>query len=242
MPSGIDFTFDIKTKKTVYEDIDFNDLSGTITMKDHTLALHDIYFTNKAAEMQLSALYQSLRKDSLFFAMDFHLMNAQINDLLHLIPYFDSLVPMLKTFDGRGEFNIEAETSLWPNYQPKISTMRAAADVKGRNLTVNDNFTFTKITDILGVSQKGEYRVDSLDVQLAFFKNRLDLWPSQIGIGKYKALVDGYMTTDKYAEYHISVTESPFPIRHGLKIAGPLDELNFELEKSKYPNQRRRHH
>lgn len=237
VPKGIDLTLDLKTKKTVYEHLDFNDLRGLVSMKDNALTLHEISFTNKAARMQLSALYQSLSRDSLFFAMDFHLLDVQISDLLHLIPYFDTLVPMLKTFDGQGEVNLDVETNLWPSYQPKIHTMRAAADIKGQDLTVNDQFTFTKITDILHVSTNGEYRVDSLDVQLTFFKNQLDLWPSQLGIGRYKAIAEGYMTSDKYAEYHISITESPFPLHHGLKISGPFEKMKFELEESKHPNQ-----
>jgi hypothetical protein len=236
VPTGIDLAIDVKTKQTVYGDLDFNDLSGTITMKDSTLILHELSFTNKAADMQLSALYQSKDKDNLFFAMDFHLLNVQVNDLLHLVPYFDTLVPMLKTFDGQCEFNIDVETNLESNYRPQISTLRAAADVKGKDLTVNDQFTFTKITDLLGVSTNGEYRVDSLDVQLAFFENKLNIWPSQIAIGKYKAVADGFMTLEKNAEFHIALTESPFPMHHGLKISGPLDQLKFKLEDSKYPN------
>jgi hypothetical protein len=236
VPTGIDFTIDLNTKKTVYDDIDFNDLSGTITMKDSTLVLNELSFTNKAADMQLSALYQSSDKDNLFFAMDFHLMNAQFKDLLHIVPYFDTLVPMLKSFDGQGEFNIDVETRLGSNYHPKISTLRAAADIRGKNLTVNDHFTFTKITDLLGVSTNGEYCVDTLDVQLTFSDNQLNIWPSQIAIGKYSAIADGYLTVDKNAEFHIAVTESPVPLPLGLKLSGPLDKLKFHLESSKYPN------
>ena len=236
VPSGVDLAIDVNTKKTIYGSLDFNDLTGKITMKDNALILHEMSFTNKAAGMQLSAVYQAPHKDSLFFAMDFHLMDMQFKDLLHLIPYFDTLVPMLRTFDGQGEFNIDVETNLWPSYQPNISTLRAAADIKGKDLTVNDKFTFTKITDMLLVSTNGEYRVDTLDVQLAFLNNKLDLWPSQISIGKYKAIADGFMTTDKYAEYHLALTESPIPLRHGLKVSGPFDKLKFELEASKYPN------
>lgn len=235
VPEGIDLAIDLNTKKTVYGSIDFDDLRGTVTMKDNALVLQEISFTNKAARVQLSALYQSPHEDSLFFAMDLHLKDMQIKDLLHLVPYFDTLVPMLKTFDGQAEFNIDVETNLKPNYQPNISTLRAAADVKGKNLTVNDKFTFTKITDMLLVSTDGAYCVDTLDVQLAFFDKKLNLWPSQIAIGKYKAVADGYMTPDKYAEYHISLTETPFPLHHGLKISGPFDKLKFDLETSKYP-------
>ena len=236
VPMGVDLTFGIRTKKSLYDNFDLNNLSGTLTVKDGTLILQEIGFTNKAAEMQLTALYQSPRANNLFLAMDFHLLNVQINDLLHMVPYIDTLVPMLKTFDGQAEFHIGAETNLRSNYQPKISTLRAAADIEGKNLTVNDKFTFTKITDMLDVSTNGEYRVDSLDVQLTAFKDEIDLWPSQIAIGKYKVTVDGRMMLDKNGEYHLSVTQSPLPVRLGLKISGPLNKLEYKLEDCKYPN------
>ena len=236
VPMGVDFTFGIRTKKSLYDNFDLNNLSGSLTVKDGTLILQEIGFTNKAAEMQLTALYQSPRPNNLFLAMDFHLLNVQINDLLHMVPYIDTLVPMLKTFDGQAEFHIGAETNLRSNYQPKISTLRAAADIEGKNLTVNDKFTFTKITDMLDVSTNGEYRVDSLDVQLTAFKDEIDLWPSQIAIGKYKVTVDGRMMLDKNGEYHLSVTQSPLPVRLGLKISGPLNKLEYKLEDCKYPN------
>ena len=223
VPEGVDFNFVLNTKKSLFDNFDLNNLNGTMTVKDGTLILREIGFTNKAAEMQLTAMYQSPRKNNLFLAMDFHLLNVQINDLLTMIPYIDTLVPMLKTFDGQAEFHIGAETNLKSNYEPKISTLRAAADIEGKNLTVNDKFTFTKITDMLDVSTNGQYRVDSLDVQLTAFKDEIDLWPSQIAIGKYKVTVDGRMTLDKNGEYHLSVTQSPLPVRLGLKISGPFN-------------------
>ena len=236
VPEGIDFNFVLNTKKALYDNFDLNNLNGTMTVKDGTLLLREIGFTNKAAEMQLTAMYQSPRKNNLFLALDFHLLRVQINDLLTMIPYVDTLVPMLKSFDGQAEFHIGAETNLKSNYVPKISTLRAAADIEGRNLTVNDRFTFTRITDILDISTNGQYRVDSLDVQLTAFKDQIDLWPSQVAIGKYKVTVDGRMTLDKNGEYHLSVTQSPLPVRLGLKISGPLNKLEYKLEDCKYPN------
>jgi hypothetical protein len=237
VPEGVDFTFGIKTKKSLYDNFDLNNLSGGLTIKDGTLILQEVGFTNKAAEMQLTAMYQSPRKNNLLLAMDFHLLNVQIYDLLHMIPYIDTLVPMLKTFDGQAEFHIGAETNLRSNYEPKISTLRAAADIEGKNLIVKDRFAFTNITDMLKVSTDGEYKVDSLDVQLTAFKDEIDLWPSQIAIGKYKVTVDGRMTLDKNGEYHLSVTETPIflPNRMGLKLSGPINDLDYELESPKFP-------
>ena len=237
VPEGVDFTFDIKAKKALFDNFDLNQLNGGLSVKDGILILQEIGFTNKAAEMLLTAMYRSPRKNNLFLAMDFHLLNVQINDLLHMLPYVDTLVPMLKTFDGQAEFHIGAETNLRSNYEPKISTLRAAADIEGKNLTVKDEFTFNNIAKNLKISTDGEYRVDSLNLQLTAFKDEIDLWPSQVAIGDYKVTVDGRMTLDKNGEYHLTVTETPvfLPNRMGLKLSGPINNLEYEFEKPKFP-------
>lgn len=236
VPKGVDFYFGVKTKNAVYDNFDLNNLGGQLTVKDGTLILQEIGFTNKAAVMQLTAMYRSPRKNHLFLGMDFHLLDVQINDLLTMIPYIDTVVPMLRTFDGQAEFHIAAETYLKSNYQPKVSTMRAAADIEGQNLTVNDQLSFTKITDMLGVSTDGNYKIDSLDMQMTVFKDQVDLYPFMISIGKYKAVASGRQNLDKTCSYHISVTDSPLPTRLGLDISGSLGNLKFALAPCKYKN------
>ena len=236
VPEGVDFSFGVHAKKALYDNFDLNELGGTMTIKDGTLLLQEIGFTNKAAEMQLTAMYQSPRKNHLFLGMDFHLLHVEIYDLLHMIPEIDTLVPMLKTFDGKAEFHIAAQTNLKSNYDLKLSTLRACADIEGANLRVKDIASFTKITDMLDVSTNGEYRIDSIDVQLTAFKDEVDLWPFQIAIGKYKAIVEGHYNLDQTGEYHISVVQSPLPTRLGLKIYGPLNDLKYSIESVRYPN------
>lgn len=236
VPEGIDFSFGIHAKKALYGNFDLHDLGGTATVKDGTLLLREIGFTNEAAEMQLTAIYESPRRNHLFLGMDFHLLNVQIHDLLHLIPEIDTIVPMLKTFDGAAEFHIAAQTNLKSNYELKMSTLRASADIEGANLRVKDITSYTKITDMLKVSTNGEYKVDSIDIQLTVFRNEVDLWPFQVCLGKYKATIDGHYNLNTIGEYHISVTDSPLPTRLGLKISGPLNNLSYKLESCKYPH------
>ncbi len=236
VPETVDFTFDINSKSAIYGNFDLHDLGGQLTVKDGTLVLNQIGFTNKAAEMQLTAIYQSPRKNHLFLGMDFHLLDVQINDLISMIPVIDTLVPMLKTFDGNGEFHITAQTNLKSNYEPKISTLRAAADIEGQNLYVRDTASFTKTTNMLKISTNGEFKIDSLDVQLTVFRNEIDLYPFLISIGKYKAVASGRHNLDMSCNYHISVTDTPLPTRLGIDISGNMKNLKYSLAPCKYKN------
>ncbi len=236
VPRGIDFVFTIKSHKALYGNFDLNNLGGRLTVNNGKLILEEIGFTNEAAEMQLTAIYESPRRNHLFLGMDFHLLDVKFNDLIRMIPEVDTLVPMLKTFDGKGEFHITAQTNLNAKYEPKISTLRAAADIEGQNLYVKDTTSFSKITNFLKVSTNGEYRVDSLDVQLTVFRNEIDLYPFLITIGKYKAVASGRHTLDMNCDYHISVTDTPLAVRLGLDIKGPMNDLSYKLAPCKYKN------
>lgn len=236
VPRGVDFTFTIRSQKALYGNFDLNNLAGRLTVNKGKLILEEIGFTNEAAEMQLTAIYESPRRNHLFLGMDFHLLDVKFNDLIRMIPEVDTLVPMLKTFDGKGEFHITAQTNLNAKYEPKISTLRAAADIEGQNLYVKDTTSFSKITNFLKVSTDGEYRVDSLDVQLTVFKNEIDLYPFLITIGKYKAVASGRHTLDMNCDYHISVTDTPLAVRLGLDIKGPMNDLSYKLAPCKYKN------
>lgn len=236
VPRGFDFSFDINTQNAIYGNFDLHSLNGQLTVKDGTLVLNQIGFTNKAAKMQLTAIYQSPRKNHLFLGMDFHLLDVQINDLISMIPVIDTLVPMLKTFDGNGEFHIAAQTNLRSNYKPKISTLRAAADIEGHNLYVRDTASFTKTTNMLKISTNGEFKIDSIDVQLTVFRNEIDLYPFLLSIGKYKAVASGRHNLDMNCNYHISVTDTPLPTRLGIDISGNMKNLKYSLAPCKYKN------
>ena len=79
-----------------------------------------------------------------------------------MIPDIDTLVPMLKSFAGKAEFHIAAETYMKSNYDLKLSTLRGAAALNGQNLVLIDNETFTQIAKYLMFNKKTKNIVDSI--------------------------------------------------------------------------------
>ncbi len=50
----------------------------------------------------------------------------------------------------------------------------------------------------------------------------------------YKAVISGRHTTDNRFKYHISVTDTPLPVRLGLDISGTLEDLDYKLVPCQY--------
>ena len=236
VPKGIDISLYTSINEAYFQSDTARNVQGTVTVKDGTMILESMLFTTSAAKMQLTAMYKSPRKNHLYMGMDFHLLEIEIAELLKLIPDVDSIMPMLRSFSGKGEFHIAVETYLDSLYNLKKSTLRGASSVRGIDLVLMDGETFTEIAKTLRFNKKTENKIDSLSAEFTVFRNEVDVYPFLIVMDKYKAIVDGRHNLDMNFNYHISLIDSPLPLKLGVNVRGNLDDMKIRPAKAKYSN------
>ena len=227
VPKGIDLTLYTNLSEINFNNHSFNNVGGDVTIKDGVVVLQELGFSSDAAEMQLTAIYESPSVDDLFVELDFHLLNIEIDEMIDLIPAVDSVVPMLKSFSGKAQFHLAVETGLKPDYMPKMSTLIGAAAIEGKDLVVLDNEVFDGIKKKLLMSKNARNVIDSLDVEIQVLRNKVDLYPFLIHMDRYQAVIGGRHNINKALDcgYHISLTDSPLPIRLGVDIGGPINDI-----------------
>ncbi|HKK42381.1 MAG TPA: AsmA-like C-terminal region-containing protein, partial [Bacteroidales bacterium] len=209
-------------------------ISGDVRVHDGVLLLDGLTFNTPAAKMQMTALYRTPRTNHLFLGIDYHMMDIEIGELLTMIPDIDTIMPMLRSFGGKGEFHFCAETYLDSLYNVKKSTLRGSAAITGTNLVLMDGETFSEIAKKLRFNKKTENKVDSLSAEFTIFRNEIDVYPFLIVMDKYKAVVSGRHNLDMTFDYHISVVDCPLPIKLGIDIKGDVDNMSYSLAKCKY--------
>ncbi|BAX81738.1 AsmA-like C-terminal region-containing protein [Labilibaculum antarcticum] len=234
VPKGIEIRLKTTIAMAVVNNHIIENIKGGLTVKDGTLILDQMGFTNKAANMQLTAMYRSDRTNHLFSGIDFHLLNIDVAELIALVPSVNTMIPMLKSFKGKGEFHLAGETYLKSDYSLKQSTIRGAAAFQGQKLTLMDTETFGMIAKKLLFKKKTVNVIDSLSVEMTLFKDEVDLYPFLIVMDNYKAVISGRHNMDNSFNYHISVTDTPLPIRLGLNVTGTIDNLKYDLVECKY--------
>lgn len=234
VPKGIDCAFNTHINKALFNGNEFNDVKGRLTVNDGKLVLEQMGFTSDAARMQLTGVYRSERENHLYAGLNFHLLDIDIRKLLDLVPYVDTVIPMLSSFEGAAQFHFVAETYLNSKYQPKISTLRGAAAIEGKDLVVLDSETFETISKYLMFSRKAKNVIDSLSVEMTVFRDEVDLYPFLISMDKWQAVLSGRYNLDNSYNCHISLTDCPLPVRLGLDIKGTPDDMDFKLVPCKY--------
>ncbi|MBK9389305.1 MAG: AsmA family protein [Bacteroidetes bacterium] len=207
---------------------------GSVQIHDGILVLDNLSFKTPAAKMQLTAMYRTPRKNHLYLGLDYHMLDIEIEKLLSMIPDIDTLMPMLRSFRGKGEFHIAVETYLDSMYNVKKSTIRGASSIKGTNLVLMDGETFGEIAKTLKFSKHAVNKVDSLSAEFTIFRNEIDIYPFLIVMDRYKAVISGRHNFDMSYDYHISVVDCPIPIKLGVDVKGTEEAMKYNLAKCKY--------
>ena len=231
VPLRVDLALLTTIRKAYFSDEVLENLGGKLYIKEGKLILEEMGFICEAAKMQLTAIYETPRRNHLYAGLDFHLIDIDIQQLIRMIPEVDSLVPMLKSFRGGAQFHIALETYLTDQYRPKPSTMRGACSIEGNDLVLLDSETFEKISKILLFSPKTENLIDSISVQIALYKNQITIYPFCLSIDNYMVALGGNHYTNMNFNYHASLLK---PLYIGVDVRGNLDDLSIKPAKCRY--------
>lgn len=234
VPKDVDVRLNTTIMHTSAFGNELNSVAGGVSIKEGTVILDQIGFVCKAAKMQLTAIYKSPRMNHLFVGFDFHLLDIQIAELIDMIPYVDTIVPMLSSFDGNADFHLAAETYLNAFYKPKMSTLLGAAAITGKDLVVLDSKTFDQIAKLLMFKKSTVNKIDTLDVEVTVFDRQAEVYPFVVTMDKYQVCAAGRHTLDNAYNYHLELLKSPLPTRLAVDINGVMPKLNFKLGKVKY--------
>jgi hypothetical protein len=215
-------------------------IKGDLRVHDGTLDFNDIAFSTPGADMRLLAEYRTTRpgqrKNHLYLGIVLHLFDVEIGELLRMIPAIDTIMPMLRSFEGKGEFHFAGDIYVDSMYNVKPSTIRAAASISGADMVLMDSEMFTDIAKSLRFNKKTENKVDSLSVEFHVLGEEIKVYPFLIVMDKYKAVISGRHYLDMTFDYNVSVVQSPVPFRLAVDIKGDPDNYKYKLGKSKFPD------
>lgn len=238
VPKDVDVTLHTHIRRSVAFGNDLSDVAGALTVKDGTAILDQIGFVCKAATMQLTAYYRSPRPNNLFTALDFHLLDIRIDELLQMIPAVDTLVPMLAAFNGNANFHLAAETYLDAFYHPKMSTLLGSAAISGNDLVVLDNNSIAQIAKLMQFKswkdKDDKIRIDSLSVEMTCFRKEVEVYPFLLNIGKYQLCASGKHNLDNVCNYHVELLKNPLMAKVGVDVKGSLSNPKISLGEVRY--------
>lgn len=234
IPKNIDFELNTNIEKVVYEKMLFEHVHGAVDVKKQSVHLKDLSMKALDADMKTVLVYRAAKQKRGYAGFDFRIKDINIGKLVDFIPSLDTIVPMLRSFKGRVNFDVAAEAVLDSALNIRIPSLKSAIHIKGDSLVLMDGETFAEISKMLMFKNKKENVFDSISVNITVKDGNVTVYPFLVEIDRYRAAVGGQQGLDMNFNYHISILKSPLPFKAGVNISGNPDKMKFRIGKAKY--------
>ena len=234
IPRNVDFELTTNLRRVRYGKMLFTDVKGDVDVRNQAIHLKELSMKGMGATMKTTLLYRAARPQAGYAGFDFKLHDVNIGHLVDFVPSLDSIVPMLRSFEGVVDFNVAAATALDSCFNLKIPSLRSAIHIKGDSLVLMDGETFAEISKKFLFKNKERNLIDSIAVNISVQDGNVTVYPFVIQMDRYRAAVGGTQDLAMNFDYHISILKSPIPFKLGLNIRGNLDKMKFGLGKAKY--------
>lgn len=234
IPGNIDFKIGLFVGYGEFANIALNGISGDLYAKNRVLQIDDLRAITDAGDIALTALYSTKSKEELSTGFDLELRNIQVDRLIDIVPSVDTLVPMLRSFEGILDCEMAATAQLDTNMNIILPSLNGVARLQGDDLVLLDGETFAKVARLLRFKDRENNEIDHIAIEMIVKDSKIEMFPFVVQMDRIVAAASGIHNLDMSFNYHLSVIKSPLPIRLGLNVSGTFDDMKFRLGKPQY--------
>lgn len=234
MPGNVDAELNVRAGRVLYTDITISDLAASANLKDRTLQLLNSSAATNLGGVALDAYYSTKNLSDLSAGVDLKLSDVSAEGIIHMLPSVDEMMPALKSFKGKLGCEVSATTQIDTAMNVVIPTVDGIIRISGRDLMIEDAGDLRKITRLLLFKDKNIGHIDDLNVSAVVHDARVEVFPFELGVDRYKLALRGMQGLDNTMNYHVSILKSPFLIPFGINMFGTLDNWRFSLGFPKY--------
>lgn len=234
IPKNVSLDLETSFSKVLFGNLDLRDVDGKVTVSNGSAYLDNLGFSVLGARFATTARYEATSDSLAQTGIELLAKKIDIHSIIELIPSIDTLVPMLRSFEGVVNFGITARAELTQGFAFDLNKLRATVSLHGENLVLLDKETFAEISKMLMFKNKKRNVVDSIDVQMAIRNGEINIYPFLMQLDRYRVAVGGQHNMNNTFNYHISVLKSPIPFKLGVNVSGSLDDMKVRLGKTQY--------
>lgn len=234
IPANLDMTLHTNAKRIDFKDVELSDVNGEIIIRDQSVNLSNLAMNSNIGRGNMTMFYTAKDNRGASAGFDLDMEDVMVEKLISLYPAIDTLVPMLRSFEGVVDCQVTATCKMDSTMSLELPSLHSACYLHGENMVLLDGETFTEISKTLMFKNKKRNVIDSISVDLAIKDNKIEVFPFLVEMDRYKVAVGGTHNLDMTFNYHLSVLKSPVPFKLGIDITGNLDDFKYKIVKCRY--------
>jgi hypothetical protein len=234
VPGNIRATLGVQADTVDYAELQVGPVLAVARVQDRAAQLLGTHVISDIGRIAMDAYYVTQSKEDIAAGVNLRLADMLAHDIIQLLPSVDSLMPVLRSFEGRLDCDLAATTQLDTNMNVIIPTLDGLLRISGKDLEVKDAGDLRRITRLLMFRNKDIGHINDLYMDAVVHDSKLEVFPFELGVDRYKLALRGTQGFDRSMYYHVSILRSPFLVRFGINLFGSLDNWKFQLGRARY--------
>jgi len=201
LPKNIDFTTNASIQKLIYDNLEIENIKGSIQLKDEKLSMNNTQMDLLEGSMKMSGFYETT--DSLRPSFDFS-MNILKFDVQETSDKFNSvqqLAPIIKNSKGKYSTSLKIEGDLDSKMEPIYDSFNGNGKLQTHGVKIEDFKPFKKIAKAIKYDKLNPLALNDVDVIYSITGGKVFVEPFDINVGESKVTISGYNGFDQTVHY-----------------------------------------
>lgn len=235
IPSNFNADINIAASNITYSDVNISSLTSKMTMKERCVQVTGTEATSNIGGISFEGFYATRSKKNIKAGFSFNFKDITAEKVIELIPAVDSIMPLLKSFNGQLNCEVAATASIDTSMNIIAPSINGVMRIGGTNLSIKDSEMYRDIARKLMFKNKKEGHINEMSVEGVISDSVLEVFPFVVKLDRYTLALSGIQNLDQSFKYHASLLKSPFLIRLGIDLYGDnFDNMKFKIGKAKY--------
>lgn len=208
VPDYIDFTLNSRINKVLYDNMDIDNMVGTIIIKDRTIRMQGINFETLGGKFAMNGVYDT--KDTLHPKFDFDLKIAELafKKAYATFNTVKQIAPIANFLDGLFNTDFKIAGEMGQDMSPVMSTLSGGGLLNIANAALANIPLLRQVTDVAQIkdSEKQAFGMKDVKAQAEIKNGRFEFKPLNFSAGDRKMALSGSNSiTDGSIDYLINL-------------------------------------
>ena len=235
IPANLNADINLNATNITYSDVAISSLGARVTMKERCVQITDTKAKSNIGDIDFEGFYATRSKKDIKAGFSFNFKDITAEKVIDLIPAVDSIMPLLKSFNGQLDCELAATASIDTNMNILPPSINGIIRIVGKELSIKESEMYRNLAKKLMLKNKKEGFIQEMSVEGVISDSMIEVFPFVVKLDRYTLALSGIQNLDQSFRYHASLLRSPFLIRLGVDLYGDsFDDMKFKIGKAKY--------
>jgi uncharacterized protein involved in outer membrane biogenesis len=191
VPGNIDFVLNSSVKEVLYDNLNLQNMKGSVIIKDKTAKLQNLAFNTLGGAFVTNGSYNTQNLQHPKFTFDLDIKNLDFKNAFNAFNTIQKIAPIAKFLEGKFSTNFAFAGELGQDMMPVYGSMTGKGIIEVVRAAVKNLKILQKVGAVTQLKEVENFIIENKDIAAEIVNGNLVVKPFDLKVGDMKLTVGG---------------------------------------------------